>query len=264
MRTYSFNTAYTQMSDLYGCELNSDEFESIGLIAWNKIGNKESKLYKYEVKPSRTHDYVKRKDSSEFDVIHNAVAVDNDDWDPFRNIGEFYVDLPCNVDTIEAVTTNYEDYQKTTPTTLAGNNQNGWIQGYIESRKYNTGMLYSSGKFIKYRQEGNRLWLADDFQIVYIFYKGVLVDDDGLPMLNEKEVDAIAAFCAYSHDFKQARLTRDKNVFEIAQVMEQKWKVLCTQARVPDSINENEMDEILNVCTSWDRKRYGKSFKPIK
>ena len=27
--------------------------------------------------------------------------------------GEYYVDLPCNCDFIEAVTTNYEDYQKT-------------------------------------------------------------------------------------------------------------------------------------------------------
>jgi hypothetical protein len=24
------------------------------------------------------------------------------------------------------------------------------------------------------------------------------------------------------------------------------------------------MDEILNVSTSWDRKRFGKSFKPIR
>lgn len=68
--------------------------------------------------------------------------------------GSFYVDLPCNCDIIEAVTADYEDYQKTTPTTLAGNNQNGWIEGYVESRKYNTGFGYSSGKFIKYQQTG--------------------------------------------------------------------------------------------------------------
>jgi hypothetical protein len=24
------------------------------------------------------------------------------------------------------------------------------------------------------------------------------------------------------------------------------------------------MDEILNVATSWDRKRFGKSFKPVR
>jgi hypothetical protein len=49
----------------------------------------------------------------------------------------------------------------------------------------------------------------------------------------------------------------------LASYMEQEWKRLCTRARVPDYLNQNEMDEILNVSTSWDRKRFGKSFKPI-
>ena len=233
-RIYSFKTAYTQARELYGLELNPDEFESLGLTAWDRIGNKEYRLYKYRAVPLKTE------------------------------LNEFYVDLPCNVDIIEAVTADYEDYQKTTPTTLAGNNQNGWIEGYIETRKYNTGELYSSGKFIKYREENDRLYLADEFELVYILYKGVLMDQDGLPMLNDKEMDAIAAFCAYTDDFKKARLTKDKATMEIALAMEQRWLKLCTQARVPDYINQNEMDEILNAVTSWDRKRYGKTFKPIR
>ena len=64
--------------------------------------------------------------------------------------------------------------------------------------------------------------------------------------------------------FKKALLTRDQASMQLAQMLEQKWLKLCTQARVPDYINQNEMDEILNVATSWDRKRFGKSFKPIK
>ena len=58
-------------------------------------------------------------------------------------------------------------------------------------------------------------------------------------------------------------LTQSEKVF-IKTYLEQNWKTLCTQARVPDFINQNEMDEILNVSVSWDRKRFGKSFKPIK
>ena len=231
---YSFHTAYTQARELYGLELNPDEFESIGLTAWGKIGNKKYRLYKYQVVPTKSE------------------------------LNEYYVDLPCNVDCIEAVTTNYEDYQKTTPTTLAGNNQNGWIEGYVETRKYNTGKLYVSGKFIKYREENNKIILSDRFQVVNILYKGYVVDDDGLPYLSEKEVDAIAAFCAYTDMFKKALLTRDGASMQLAQILEQKWLKLCTQARVPDYINQNEMDEILNVATSWDRKRFGKSFKPIR
>ena len=131
MKNYPFKTAYTQMRQLYGLELQPDEFETMGLIAWDKIGNKQLKWYKYQAEPIRSES------------------------------GEYYIELPCNCDLIEAVTADYEDYQKTTPTTLAGNNQNGWIEGYIETRKYNTGFGYSSGKFIKYVQEGNVLHLSD-------------------------------------------------------------------------------------------------------
>jgi hypothetical protein len=63
--------------------------------------------------------------------------------------------------------------------------------------------------------------------------------------------------------FKAGLKTRDQATLQLAQLMEQKWKNLCTQARVPEYLNQNEMDEILNVQTSWDRKRFGKSFKPI-
>lgn len=234
MERFSFHTAYTQARELYGLELNPDEFESIGIIAWDKIGNKQVRLYVYQVVPTQ------------------------------NSLGEWYVDLPCNVDIIEAVTADYEDYQKTSNKNLAGITPNGWIESYIESRKFNTGSLYIPGKYVKYRQEGNTLFLSDKFDLIYILYKGVIVDEEGLPYLNSKEVDAIAAFCTYVNDFKQARVTKDQATFQMAQVMEQKWKMLCTQARVPMYINQNEMDEILNVSSSWDRKRFGKSFKSIK
>jgi len=162
------------------------------------------------------------------------------------------------------VTADYEDYQKTTPITVAGNNQNGWIEGYIETRKFNTGSFYMSGKFIKYRQEGNQLFLSDKFNVVNVLYKGFIVDDEGLPQLNEKELDAVAGFCAFAHTRKRALMTKDQGTMQLALMLEQNWKLLCTQARVPQYINQNEMDEILNVATSWDRKRFGKSFKPIK
>lgn len=234
MERYSFNTAYTQAREMYGLELNPDEFETIGLIAWERIGNKDYKLYRYTSEPCQDE------------------------------CGNWFVKIPCNADFIEAVTTDYEDYQKTTSTTLAGNNQNGWIEDYTESRKFNTNVLYSSGKFIKYKEEGDRLLLADKFESVSILYKGVIVDDEGLPLLTPKEAEAVAAFCVFADSRKKAIMTKDQGTWSTVPYLEQNWKLLCTQARVPEYINQNEMDEILNVATSWDRKRYGKSFKPIR
>ena len=235
MKRYPFYSALIKLRDFYGVELTGEDFENIGLVAWDKIGNKDVKLYKYVVVPEKTE------------------------------TGEYYVDLPCNADIIESVTADYEDYQKTTPTNnISGSNQSSWVEGYVESRKFHTNHLYTSGKYIKYRREENRLYLSEKFNSVKILYKGVHVDDEGLPYLTDDESLAIATFCAYVDDFKKARITKDKATFEMALVTEQKWKTLCTQARVPEYINQNEMDEILNVSVSWDRKRFGKSFKPIR
>ena len=231
---YNFNTAYTQAKELYGTELDPNEFESIGLIGWSRIGNRNTSLYKYMVHPEQDE------------------------------LGNYYVDLPCNCDIIEAVTTSYEDYQKTSPTTLAGQTMSGWIEGYIESRKFNTNHLYPSGKFIKFRREGDRLFLADRFDDVIILYHGIKADKQGLPLLNEKELDAIAAFCAFSYTRRKALTTRDQTTFQMAQYLELEWKRLCTAARVPEYFDQNEMDQILEVGVSWDRKRFGRSYKPIR
>ena len=49
----------------------------------------------------------------------------------------------------------------------------------------------------------------------------------------------------------------------MAMYLENKWRKLMLHARTPSYINQNEMDEILNVSTSWDRKRFGRSYKPL-
>lgn len=62
----------------------------------------------------------------------------------------------------------------------------------------------------------------------------------------------------------KALVSKDQATLTFAQILEQKWLKRCTQARIPEYLNQNEMDEILNVGASWDRKRFGKSFKPVK
>ena len=38
---------------------------------------------------------------------------------------------------------------------------------------------------------------------------------------------------------------------------------LCNAARIPAHLSQNDLDSILDVKTRWDRKQYGKSFKPV-
>lgn len=234
MKEYSFLTAYTQARELYGLELNPDEFESIGLLAWDAIGNRRCRLYKFEDTPIKTSD------------------------------GGYYIDLPCNVDLIESVTADYEDYQRTSATEATGGFRNGWIEDLIDDRKYNTNFLYSPGKFIKYRIEGNTMFLADDFSKVIILYKGIIADETGLPFLTDKEVKAIAVYCAYVDMFRRALVTKDQATLQLSQILKNEWNNMCSRARVPSYINQNEMDSILDAATSWDRKRFGRSYKPMR
>jgi hypothetical protein len=78
----SFYTAMFQANMLYGVTLNPDDFAEIGLNAWNFIGNKNTRLYKYSVNTS------------------------------CNNLG--YIELPCNVDIIEAVVESGEDWNYVT------------------------------------------------------------------------------------------------------------------------------------------------------
>ena len=117
--TYPFQTAYTQARELYGVELNPDEFETIGMIGWGRIGNKQTALYRMVVEPT---------------------AIDDRNW---------MVELPCNADIIEAVTAEFEDWEKTSNQALTYQNNNGWIEQYIEGGKVNTNALYQSGKIYK-------------------------------------------------------------------------------------------------------------------
>ena len=84
-----FYSAYTYLSDIYGIHIAEDIFETMGYVAWSKIGNRQTRMYKLQ-----------------------AIPMTDD-------IYGWYVDVPCNADIIEAITTNYEDYQKTHQTIYA-------------------------------------------------------------------------------------------------------------------------------------------------
>jgi len=52
-----------------------------------------------------------------------------------------------------------------------------------------------------------------------IIYHGVIVGDDGLPLVNEKEQRAIAANIAYVYIYKEALKKRDKALIELSQLV---------------------------------------------
>lgn len=226
--SYPFYAAYNHLNDFYGIALNEDEFETIALYAWMHIGNKRTKYYKYT---QDTIDYV--------------------------------LDLPCNVDIIESVHSNVSDYAMTDNVRREAYGRQQ-VESYIESRKVGKNPLYHSGKLLDYHQEGNSLVFENNHLNVTVVYKGVLADEQGLPTLTYKETEAISVYCAYVYYYKKALLTKDSATMQIAKDLLQTWQHKCSQARTPERLTQNEIDDILDVMTSWDRKRFGMSYKPLR
>ena len=84
-----------------------------------------------------------------------------------------------------------------------------------------------------------------------VVYHGILADEeDGLPLVNDKELRAIAAFIAYTYMYKDSIKKRDGNLMKMAQVIKEDWLRSCNAARTPEHLSQNDMDAILDVATN--------------
>ena len=227
----NFRYALTLAQTLYDVEGDSDNLIDIGLVAHNFIGNKFTQLHKETL-----------------DV----------------NCEDGSIQLPCDVDMIEAVTyCGMEDWNYTDNTKPNGDISSLYTENYIESRKAFLDPHYMSGKFVKYRKVGDKLYVNKSLGKVQILYHSLILDEDGLPAINDKEAIAIAEYIAYVTKYKEAIRTNNQNVLRMAQELKQQWLFHCDAARVPEHVSQNEMDQILDALTAASWKTHGKSFKPI-
>lgn len=224
-----FKYAMTLAHTLYGVDLNEDDFEELALISWNAIGNKRCRLYRYSTN-------IDKKTLS--------------------------VKLPCNADIIEAVTYNFEDWNRTTSYSPNGDINSAIVESYIENRKEFKNPLYISGKYAQYERVGDTLVFSKDYGKVNILYKGVILDEEGLPEITDKEARAIALYCAYVTKYKDGIINNNPNIINISRDLENKYNIAVDAARVPSYLNQNDMDQILNVSTRYDRKIFNKKYSP--
>lgn len=229
MKNLNFHTAYTYIQTNYGLNIDQLEFESSGMIAYDKIGNKQTEIKEFVG-----------------DVVNGEL------------------ELPCDVTSIEAVFGNFIDSQKTSNKQRWPQVITNYIEQYIEYWKYNKSLLYDYGVLLNYQMRENILLFDKDYKNVLVLYRKQILDEEGFPYINSKEAEAIAAYCVYTDLYKQAIRTRDPNTYQMAQNIKLEWARLCERARVPEKVSQNDMNRILDVMTSFDRKSYGKSFKPEK
>lgn len=228
MELLNIKSAYALANTLYDVSISETEFEEIALNAWDLIGTKHTRLYK--------------------------LVADS-------NLCE--IQLPCNCDVIESVTIPISDAQLSSPSDDFITD-NVLTEKYIDSVSKFKDLYYQSGKFVKYKQIGNTLVFSKDFHNVCIVYHGVECDEDGLPLINDKEMRAIAAYVAYATTYKEGLKRRDPNILNLAQTIYTDWLRFCNAARIPNHFSQNDMDSILDAKLSWNRKIYNKSFHPIR
>lgn len=228
MNYNDFHYSLSLLETLYDISIPEEQFEEIALTGWGLIGNKRTKLYRYSVCVDRCSDGI---------------------------------ELPCNADILEAVTTDFEEFNYVTNDTVNGDIHSAWTEAYIESRKAFRDPLYASGKFIKYERVGNKLYFDRPYGRINILYKGLVLDDNGLPEITDKEAMALATYCAYILKFKEGIRTNNSNIIQLAEILRRKWNTQCDQARIDYEMSQNEWDQVLDAKTSWNRKLHGKSLK---
>lgn len=227
MNRNNFRYVYSLANTLYGVSMSMDDFEDVALIGWNMIGNKNTRLHRY------VSDTDNRK-----------------------------IKMPCNLDVLEAVYLPELNTMETTPLT-SENFESSYIESHVESFKTKSSPYYQRGHLAKYRIEGEYIVFDKDYNNVTILYHGVITDDEGLPFLTDKEAQALAAYVAYVDIYKKSLLRKDGNLFNLAANVKADWIRLCNAARIPDHITQNDINDVLDVKTRWDRKMYGKSYSVL-
>lgn len=227
----NFYYGLSLLSTLYGIDMPEEQYEEVALVGWNLIGNKRTRIYRYSVCIDSCNDKV---------------------------------ELPCNCEDIEAVTTNFEDWDYSTNDTPNGDINSAFVESYIEHKKAFHQSLYISGKLVPYERVGDTLYFDKPYGKINILYKGIVADDNGLPEITDKEATALATYCAYITKYKEGLMTNNTGLINIANMLKQQWAVQCDQARADHYMSQNEWNDVLDCKTSWNRKQYGKSLKLYK
>lgn len=227
MNNFKYAISLAQM--LYDIDINDmDTLIEIGLIAYGFIGNKNTHL------------------ASQIVEVKNGV-----------------VKLPCKADLVEAITSpQIEDWSYTSNVKNYGDFNTLNVEQYIERAKHVVDPLYISGRLIKYRREGDYIYVTEPVQEVCVLYHTENLDEDALPRINDKEAIAIADYIAYTVKYKEALRTNNSTTFQLAQTIKKQWLIHCDAARVPEYVNQNEMNDLLEVMSSSNRKVHGRSYKP--
>lgn len=126
--------------------------------------------------------------------------------------------------------------------------------------------LHPDGEYIPYELRGTigNLSLYFDEKFVghrgVCIFRGVCVDDEGNPLLNRKEAEAIAYKLAFI-DTQKKSFMRDPASVQLLPYIKPESERKMAAAKIPEYISQNQWNRVLSTMTRHDRKVFWSSYK---
>jgi len=238
-RHLPFLTAMAKAQQRYAIDMKTDEFIEMAYDVWRSIGNIATKATRY---------FTKVPD-------------------------DMMIELPANTEFIESVTS--VDQKAVVTTFDSGGEKERHVPAMAVRSNIpdkNQSITTSPGSTINYLLvDNNTIQITSPEMInedIMIVYRTIDTDDDGLPILNDKEVAAIAAEVARRWFVKQMFLdvgpTANNRIVTMLQMVTSEADRLMAAAKIDETITDDAIDKMLDIKTNWDRKQYGRRFDLIK
>lgn len=183
---------------------------------------------------------------------------------------EGYIDLPCNIDTIDAVTTvrmGLKAFAERVPYEMQAIDTDEYYAAVAVMKSINHGYHglteFRTGEgYINYHLNGKRIKvdksLAD--QKIAVAFTGVAVDPEGYPKITRKQANALAHAAATAITLQKA-MKGDRNAAGMLEYLKTEKMRFKQAASIPEDISDNEIDEMLDVQTTFNRKSYKRPTK---
>lgn len=219
-----FLRSRADLDTYHGLSIDEDSFIEMALKVWEQIGNRDTKIVKLEKVP-----------------VNNGI-----------------VEVPCGLYRLLAVTIDQDN--------CIDNHTGSYIHWgtyrpihTLSHKAFQPYLLEAKGNYIPYRLTHSGIEVDNRLSEVNLIYQELDMDEEGLPLISEKESYAISWKVAYliKHREMLKGLLKDPSII---QYLKQESDRLIRDARVFDRISQNLIDSVLNIKTSHDRKKYNRSY----
>jgi len=245
---YDFMYGKYLLQDLFDTYLHEDDYVERAYNIWRDIGNIATAIhaFEFEIDNSRT------------------------------------VQLPCNVEFIEAVSTGQEWRDQYGDRVILFHaeqivrpNHSHFADAITNPNAYRVNIddqqsrLHPKGEFIPYELQGTlgnyTLHFDEDWvgSTGVVIYRGTCVDNDGNPLITRKEAEAIAYKMKFIDTQKKAFMG-DQGALNMLEYIKMESGRKMAAAKIPEYVSQNHLNRMLSAMTRHDRKVFWSSYKSMQ